>query len=48
MQRIGATIPEAIHTFDLLHYRWGVACPQSIDPACKREIDDPAHRLPLY
>jgi hypothetical protein len=48
MQRVGVAIPEPINTFDLLDYRRGMGCAQTIDPTRKSEVHTSANGFPLH
>jgi hypothetical protein len=47
MQRVGVSIPKSIDAFDLLDYRRGMGCAQTIDPAQKSEVHTSANGFPL-
>jgi hypothetical protein len=48
MQRVGSAIPKSIDAFDLLDYRRGMGCAQTIDPARKSEVNTSANGFPLH
>ena len=48
MQRVGVSNPKSIDAFDLLDYRRGMGCAQTIDPAQKSEVNTSANGFPLH
>jgi hypothetical protein len=48
MQRVGGAIPKSIDAFDLLDYRRGMSCSQTIDPTRKSEVHTSANGFQLH
>ena len=48
MQRVSGAIPKSIDAFDLLDYRRGMGCAQTIDPTRKSEVHTSANGFPLH